>query len=87
MAKRARTAAERQAAYRKARATAGENGERRINTWVATGAALALGRLARHHGVTRREMLESLITAADDKITAKLDPRSRKWDVYFDVTA
>jgi hypothetical protein len=28
------TTAERQAAYRKSRPTAGENGERRISTWV-----------------------------------------------------
>jgi hypothetical protein len=86
MARRARTAAERQAAYRKSRSTAGENGERRINTWVSTSASLALARLARHHGVTQREMLEHLITAADDKITTKLDPKSRTWDTYFNVT-
>jgi hypothetical protein len=35
------SAAERQRAYRRSRQTAGENGERRINTWVSTGAALA----------------------------------------------
>lgn len=86
MAQRARTAAERQAAYRKRRPMAGENGERRINTWVTTRAALALARLARHHGVTHREMLERLIVAADDKITAKLDPKSHAWDAYFNVT-
>ena len=43
----AKTAAERQAAYRKNRATAGDNGERRINVWVSTATALALQRLAR----------------------------------------
>ena len=32
----ARTTAERQAAYRKNRATAGDNGERQINVWVST---------------------------------------------------
>ena len=78
-----RTPAERQAAYRKARSTAGENGERRINTWVSTGATLALARLARHHGMTQREMLERLLFAADDTIVADLDPRSRAWDAYF----
>jgi hypothetical protein len=86
MARRARTAAaERQAAYRKNRPTAGENGERRINTWVTTGTALALARLARHHGVTNRAMLERLIVAADDTITAKLDPTSPAWESYFRV--
>jgi hypothetical protein len=36
----ARTAAERQAAYRKNRVTAGDNGERRINVWVSTAGQL-----------------------------------------------
>jgi hypothetical protein len=80
------TAAERQAAYRKNRAIAGENGERRLNTWVTTGTALSLARLARHYGVTNRKILERLIAAADDKITAKLDPTSAAWDAYFKAT-
>jgi hypothetical protein len=87
MARRARTPAERQAAYRKARPTVGENGERRINTWVTTRAALALARLARHHDLTQRQMLERLITTADDKITGRLDPASDAWEEYFSVTA
>lgn len=49
-------------------------------------AALALGRLARHHGMTRRDLLERLIVAADAAITAELDPRSREWDACFRVT-
>jgi hypothetical protein len=81
------TTAERQAAYRKRRATAGENGERRINTWVTTGAALALARLARRYAVTNREMVERLIIAADEDITATLDPTSPEWAAYFDVAA
>jgi hypothetical protein len=81
-----RTTAERQAAWRNRRATAGENGERRINTWVSTGAALALARLARHHGLTQRAMLEHLLAMADDAVTAELDPMSHAWDAYFTVT-
>jgi hypothetical protein len=50
MVRRAKTAAERQAVYRRARPTAGENGERHISTLVSTGAALALNRLARRYG-------------------------------------
>lgn len=80
------TAAKRQAAWRNRRATAGENGERRINTWVSTGAALALARLARHHGLTQRAMLERLIAVADEAVTAELDPMSHAWDAYFTVT-
>jgi hypothetical protein len=81
-----KTAAERQAAYRHSRSTAGENGERRINTWVSTGAALALARLARHHGITHREMLERLIVASDKRIVAKIDYPSPEWTAYMRVT-
>jgi hypothetical protein len=49
-------------------------------------AALALMRLARHHEVTQRQMLERLIITADDKITVKLGPTSDAWEGYFDVT-
>jgi hypothetical protein len=80
------TAAERQAAYRKRRSTAGENGERRINTWVSTRAALALSRLAFRYSVTNRAMLERLIITADDEIAAKLEPDSSEWQIYFHVT-
>jgi hypothetical protein len=80
------TAAERQAAWRNRRASAGENGERRINTWISTGAALALARLARHHGLTQRAILERLIAVADDTVTAELDPMSHAWEAYFTGT-
>ena len=46
----AKTASERQKDYRNRRSMAGENGERRINTWVTTAAALALKRLAARWG-------------------------------------
>jgi len=87
MTQAARTVAERQAAYRQRRPTAGENGERRLNMWVTTGTALALARLAQHRGVTRRAMLEQLIIAADRRIVGKLAPDSAEWDAYFAVTA
>lgn len=80
------TAAERQAVYRKTRSTAGENGERRINTWVTTATALALTRLAQRYGVTQRDMLEHLIIAADQEIVGQLDPTSPDWTAYFSVT-
>lgn len=76
-----RSAAERQAAYR-ARRTEGE-GDRRINTWVSSAAALALARLARRYGVTQREMLERLIKAADDEVLQGLELDSPEWDAYF----
>lgn len=81
-----KTAAERQAAYRLGRATAGENGERRISAWVSTGAFLALARLAKRYGVTKREMLERLVLDADRQIVEALDPDSAEWKEYFVVT-
>lgn len=82
----AMSAAERQAAYRRRRVLAGQNGERRINTWVTTGAHLALERLAHHYGVTQREMLERLIMDADTDIIQGLDPDTSAWDEYMRVT-
>jgi hypothetical protein len=84
----AKSAAERQREYRQRRPFAGPdgNGERRINTWVSTGAANALKRLARHHGVSQREMLERLIEDADERIRKRLRSDA-EWDEYFCVTA
>ena len=78
-----KTAAERQAAYRAKRPHAGtdNNGERRINTWVNTGTALALGRLASHYGVTRREMLERIVMAEDARVTSGMDEDA--WEAYM----
>ena len=67
------TATERQRAYRARRSTAGDNGERRLQAWVTTKVDLALDRLARHHGVTRKAMLEKLIIEADDSIQKDMD--------------
>ncbi len=85
----AKTNSQRQAQYRKARATAGAdgNGERRISSFVSTSAALALGRLSKRYGVTRREILEKLLTAADEEILKTLDPDTAEWTEYFGVTA
>jgi len=80
----ARTAAERQAAYRKNRATAGDNGERRINVWVSTATALALQRLARRGEVTQRSVIEELVLAADEQAAAGLT--EEEWAEYFSVT-
>jgi hypothetical protein len=84
----AKTAAERQRDYRARRPFAGPdgNGERRLNVWVATGAAQALKRLAQHHGVSQRETVERLILDADERIVKGLDPDSAAWVEYFVVT-
>ena len=81
----AKTAAERQTAYRAKRPFAGEgeNGQRRLSTWVNTGASLALARLAKHNGLSKREMLERLITVADDANLAGMELDSPEWEAYF----
>ena len=76
---------ERQADYRKRRQTAGDNGERQLNTWLTTAAALALARLARHNGISRRKMLEGLILAADAATCSGLDADAV--EKYHGVTA
>lgn len=80
------TAAERQAAYRKRRPTAGDNGDRRLNTWLTTGASLALARLARRYGVTQRDMIERLVLTIDHEILNTLDPDTPDWHAYMRIT-
>ncbi len=81
----AKTAAQRQAAYRARRPHAGEdgNGERRLNLWVSTHTDLAIERLARRYCVTKREIVERLVIAVDDRIIAPLDIDAPEWDQYF----
>lgn len=80
------TDAERQAAYRKRRPTAGDNGDRRLNTWLTTGASLALARLARRYGVTQRDMIEHLVLSMNKEILNTLDPDTPEWNTYMRVT-
>ncbi len=80
----AKTAAQRQVDYR-ARRNDGD-GERRINTWVTSATGCTLNRLARHHRITRRLMLERLIVEADAAILRTLDLDTPEWDAYFGVT-
>jgi hypothetical protein len=81
----AKTAAERQAAYRARRPMAGSNGERRLNTWVSTGTHLALERIATRDGVTQRQVLERLIRIEDDRILAGMVPDTPEWLAYLGI--
>jgi hypothetical protein len=85
----AKTVAQRQAAYRSRRAQAGQdgNGERRLSLWVSTGASLALARLARHHKMTQRAILERLVTAEDDRVLKGIELDTPQWAAYFGVSA
>ncbi len=81
----AKTPAERQKEYRANRQFAGEdgNGERRVNTWVSTRAALALDRLAESYGVTKREMLERLVINEEEKVLNKIRLDSLEGEAYL----
>jgi hypothetical protein len=80
----AQTAAQRQAAYRKRRPTAGENGERRLNTWISTGAALALKRLAAYQGKTQRQILEQMLLDAEGEVLQELRSNEDGFNEYLD---
>lgn len=80
-----KTAAQRQTDYRARRPLEGKdgNGERRLNTWLNTGAHLALTRLAARYCVTKRAMIERLVNAEDERILATIEMPSPEWDSYF----
>ena len=80
-----KTTAQRQADYRARRPLEGNdgNGERRLNTWLDTGAYLALNRLAARYCVTKREMIERLLNEEDQRILATIEMPSPEWDRYF----
>lgn len=81
----AKTPAERQKEYRAKRQFAGEdgNGERRITAYVSTRAALALQRLSDSYGVTKRELLEKLLIAEEDKVLKGLNLDSHEGRKYL----
>ena len=81
----AQTAAQRQAAYRARRPIAGRegNGDRRLDVWVSSEVYLALKRLAHRYGITKRQMLERLVSRKDDAVLRTLDPDKPEWDQYF----
>jgi hypothetical protein len=85
----AKTAAQRQAAYRARRPHAGNdgNGERCLNVWIDTRASLAIARLARRYAVTQRALIERLVIAEDERIHAQIEPDSVQWHAYFAVTS
>lgn len=49
----------------------------------STRAALAINRLARHHQIDQRDVIERLVLAADHQISEGIDFDSARWDQYF----
>lgn len=82
----AMSSAERQEMYRSRRSTAGENGERRLNTWISTGAALALKRLAAYHGKSQRQMLDELLLDAEEDILHQLRNDEAAFNHFIEQT-
>jgi len=67
------TNAERQAKFKAAAASKHDGqGERRLSAWITTAADCALDRLAAHHQTTRRDIIESLLLAEQDRIERTL---------------
>lgn len=59
--------------------------QRRVSAWISAEAALGLRRLARHHGVTQREIIERLVIAAQDEVMRDL--ADADFERYLGVTA
>ena len=67
----AKTTAQRQAEYRARRRQQGDTA--RLNTEVSLIAHIALERLAHHHGLTQRQMLERLLIEPDEALCRTLE--------------
>ncbi len=77
--------AERQARYKKTRYQANNgDGEYQLNCWITSQAKFALKRLAKHHGMTQRAVLEWLLTESDETTFRALN--EEKQDEYLEVT-
>lgn len=81
----AKTNAERQQDYRKKRIDSGvkKDGEKRLDAWISTSSNLALNRLAFRYRVTKKEILEKLISEADVEIIKTLELDSPEWNAYY----
>lgn len=76
----AQSTAERQQAYRRRHLAEGD--AERLNLVVSVQAKRQLERLARHRGVTQREILERILAQAERRTVANLKDTTR----YYRVT-
>lgn len=77
--------AEKQRRYRENRCRKGNIGDYRLNTYITGESSFALGRLAKHYNLTKRQVLELLITTADKTISKKLEIDSKEWNKYWNI--
>lgn len=80
----AMTNAERQAAYRKRHLQDVDGQGERLNMVVSVQAKAQLTRLARHFGVTQREMLARVLAESESKVVDGLSRAGEK--AYYDGT-
>ena len=80
----AQTNAQRQAAYREKRLKSGENLSLRLNYMIDLHAKNALERLASCYCVTQQEMIEKLITDAEQSLLNNMDVSSDEYMKYYD---
>ena len=76
-----KTSTQRQAEY-KARRQEGD-GEKKLSMWVSTSCTFAIGRLAKHHGLTKRQIIMMLVAEADSAVVKKIEIDTPEWDAYF----
>lgn len=81
----AKSNSERQREYRKNKYIRGENGDLRINTFVAFEAGHNLGRLAKYYKLSKRQVLELLINTASQKLIDNMEMDSPEWNKYFNI--
>jgi hypothetical protein len=81
---KAKSSAERQAAYRSRKNRGPEGGEVAINHWVTLSNKLALERLACHYRCSESDVLNKLISQADKAIHERFEYCSDEYNAYFD---
>jgi hypothetical protein len=77
---------QRQAKYRRTRFNGPHGGDRRLNCWISSDAAVALDLLARHRGITKRALIERLALDAQRDVLDTIKIDSPQWERYFHVT-
>lgn len=84
---KARTGAQRQQDLRWRREHGiGGKYERKLDLYITSQERSGLSRLASYYGKTERELLEKMISEAENSILKTLDVTSPQWHMYFDKT-
>lgn len=76
------TNAERQARYREKRKL-GSTTERELKTFVSYDTWTKLSGLANGYGVTKKEIIETLVSTEYEKVVGSLKPNTPEWDAFF----